>query len=107
MTSLHARTVMALSSNDVVSRSTRIAQRLFEDRMLVITAKDSMLHRFNEVGTFIWQLLEKPQTVGAICSSVASHFDGFKTEKQSSDLYHFLESLEKKTCIEILRKEGA
>jgi hypothetical protein len=97
---------MSLSSNDTVSRSAKIAHRLFEDRMLVITAKDSMLHRFNEVGTFVWQLLEKPQTVGAICAGVASHFDGFIKAKHSSDLHCFLEALEKKRCVEILRQEG-
>jgi hypothetical protein len=97
---------MKVSPHDSVSRSTRIAQRLFEERMLVITAGDSMLHRFNEVGTFIWQLLEKPQTVNAIRSAVASHFEGFSEKKHSADLYGFLEALEKKGCVEILRSEG-
>lgn len=98
---------MTLSSTDSVSRSNKIAHRLFEDRMLVITARDSMLHRFNEVGTFVWQFLEKPKTVSDICSAVASHFEGFIEKKHSSDLFLFLEDLEEKSCIEILRhKDG-
>jgi hypothetical protein len=74
--------------------------------MLVITAKDSMLHRFNEVGTFIWQLLEKPMTAGAICTAVGRHFDGFDANEHSAELLLFLEALEKKGCVEILRKAG-
>ena len=74
--------------------------------MLVITARDSMLHRFNEVGTFIWQLIEKPRTVNAICSAIASHFEGFTEEEHAADLRSFLEKLEKKGCVEILRTTG-
>ena len=92
---------MALSPLDVVSRSTRIAQRLFEERMLVITAQDSQLHRFNEVGTFIWQLLEKSMTVGAICTAVEEHFDGFDAGKSFQEISDFLVSLEKKKCVSI------
>lgn len=97
---------MDLSPSDTITRATRIAQRLFEDRMLVITAKDSMLHRFNEVGTFIWQSLETPMTAGAISSAVGRHFEGFNAEEHSADLRLFLEALEKKGCVEILRKAG-
>jgi hypothetical protein len=92
---------MALSPLDVVSRATRIAQRLFEERMLVITAQDSQLHRFNEVGTFIWQLLEKSMTVGAICTAVEEHFDGFDAGKSFQEISDFLVSLEKKKCVSI------
>lgn len=97
---------MSLSPSDTIARSTRIAQRLFEDRMLVITAKDSMLHRFNEVGTFIWRQLEKPMTAGAICSAVGRHFEGYDAEEHSAELLSFLESLGEKGCVEILRKTG-
>ena len=98
---------MAISSEDIVSRSTRIAQRLFEGRMLVITAEDSLLHRFNEAGTFIWQSLEKPVTVGAICSAIERHFEGFSAKDNIGDLRLFLAALEKKGCVEILRKTGS
>jgi Coenzyme PQQ synthesis protein D (PqqD) len=92
---------MALSPAIIVSRSTRIAQRLFEERMLVISAQDSKLHRFNEVGTFIWQLLEKPATVGAICAAIEEHFDGFDAGKSFQEISDFLVSLEKKKCVSI------
>jgi|GEM_PF-1439825 hypothetical protein len=92
---------MVLSPNDIVSRSTRIAQRLFEERMLVITAQDSQLHRFNEVGTFIWQLLEKPMTVDEISKAVGKHFDGFDPKKSLQEISDFLISLEKKKCVSI------
>jgi hypothetical protein len=97
---------MALLPTDTVSRSTRVAQRLFEDRMLVITAGDSMLHRFNEAGTFIWQLLEKPRTISAINTAVSQHFEGFNPAKDSDELCRFLEQLMKKKCVEIAPTVG-
>jgi hypothetical protein len=80
---------VTLKPTDVVSRSSRLAGRLFEERMLVITPSDSMLHRFNETGTFIWQQLEKPASLAALCAAMAEHFEGFDPEKDSADVYRF------------------
>ena len=96
---------MVLSPAAIVSRSTRIAQRLFEERMLVITAQDSRLHRFNEVGTFIWQLLERPMTVETICKAIEEHFDGFDAGKSFQEISDFLVSLEKKKCVSICQQK--
>jgi hypothetical protein len=75
-----------LSLNDTISRSPRTAQRLFEERMLVITVDDSKLHRLNEVATFIWQLLDVPRTVGEISDLVARHFAGCSAETALKDV---------------------
>ena len=96
---------MGYKPTDIVSRAQHLAHRLFEDRVLVITAKDSMLHRFNEVGTFIWQQLEKPRSAGEIHAAVARHFAGFDPEENDGDVRRFLETLVKKGCVEIARKE--
>lgn len=86
---------------DTISRSPRIAQRVFEERMLVITVDDSKLHRFNEVGTYIWQQLETPKTLREIVDLVAEHFDGCNRTTLNKELARFLEKLASKKLITI------
>ena len=97
---------MTLSSSDTVCRSDRIAQRLFDERQLVIGVDDSMLHRFNETGTFIWGLLEKPCTVGEICRAVADHFGGGTADGILADVTAFVALLKKKRLVSIGASRG-
>jgi Coenzyme PQQ synthesis protein D (PqqD) len=94
---------MTLSPTDIIIKNPKIAQRLFDERMLVITAKDSMLHRFNEVGTFIWSVLDKPISMQEVCDSVEEHFRGVETSKSSQEILDFIQTLEKKGLIAIQR----
>ena len=87
---------MTISTYDTLCRAPDLAGRLFEERMLVITAADSMLHSFNEAGTFIWQILEKPKRTQDIVAALADHFQGFDTKKNNREVIAFLEDLEKK-----------
>jgi hypothetical protein len=96
---------MPLSPDDIVVKKNQIAQRLFEERMLVITAKDSMLHRFNEVGTFIWSLLDKKISTKEICLSIQEHFQGADSAKTISEINAFLKDLEKKNLVLISKTE--
>jgi hypothetical protein len=92
---------MTILPGSIVERAPNLAQRLFEERMLVITSRDSVLHRFNEVGTFIWQHLEKPRVVTEIAQAIASRFDGFDEKKNRSEVETFLGVLEKKGLVRI------
>lgn len=91
---------MNVNSTSVISRTTNIAQRLFEERMLVITPKNSMLHRFNEVGTYIWRLLETPKTTGELRTAITEHFDGVDETRLKEDIVVFLEKLAEKKLVE-------
>ena len=93
-----------LTPTAVVARSPRLAGRLFEERMLLITPKDSMLHRLDEVGSFIWQQLEAPQEIGTIIDAVSAHFDGFGKKENAGEIMSFLLELESKGLIEITNK---
>jgi hypothetical protein len=95
---------MPLSPNDIITKNPKIAQRLFEERMLVITAKDSMLHRFNEVGTFIWSIIDKPLSIQEIYNSIEEHFNGFDLKKSSQEILDFIQTLEKKGLVTIQHK---
>jgi hypothetical protein len=91
--------------NDTISRSPRLAERLFEERMLVITPKDSMLHRLDAVGTFIWQQLESPRTGSQLIDAVAGNFDGFDKQENGPEIYAFLADIAGRGLVEIQRPE--
>ena len=92
---------MNITKKDKIKRVENVAQRLFEAQMLVITPKDSLLHRFNEVGTFIWQILDTPKTVAEICTAVKEHFEGVNEEQVFKDATKFLSKMEKKKLVTI------
>ncbi len=92
---------MTRNKNETIVRADNVAQRLFEERMLVITPRNSMIHRFNEVGTFIWRLLETPKTKDEICSSIMEHFDKVNSETLHTDIAVFLKKLQEKKLVEV------
>jgi hypothetical protein len=92
---------MVLTENDIITKNPKIAQRIFEERMLVITAKDSMLHRFNEVGTFIWCIIDKPLSIQGICDSIEGYFNGFEIKTSSQEIFDFIQTLERKGLVTI------
>jgi hypothetical protein len=96
---------MTISLDDIILKNPQIAQRIFDDRMLVITAKDSMLHRFDEVGTFIWKMLDNKLSVKDICDSIEESFEGFDRKKNTSEILSFLETLEKKNLVLISKTD--
>jgi hypothetical protein len=96
---------MSLSPDDIIIKNTQIAQRLFDERMLVITAKDSMLHRFDEVGTHIWSILDNHLSVKEICESIEENFEGFDSKKNTPEIISFLETLEKKHLVMISKTD--
>jgi hypothetical protein len=82
-----------LAMSDMLARAPKLAQRLFEERMLIITPSDSMLHRLNEMGTCIWQLLEKPASTNDLCLGIEKAFDGFDRKKNVQEIVEFLQQL--------------
>lgn len=93
---------MKLSGKEKIEIDENVAQRLFEEQMLVINPKDSLLHRFNKVGTFIWQILETPKTVELICAKVNEHFEDIYEKPIFKDITGFIAKLEEKKLERII-----
>jgi hypothetical protein len=98
---------MNITSTSIISRTTNIAQRLFEQHILVITPKNSMLHRFNEVGTFIWQQLAIPKSVGELCGAIMEHFTGVDEKQLEHDIVVFLSKLMENKLVECRNEREA
>ena len=97
---------MPLSPDDIISKNPKIAARLFDERMLVITAGDSMLHRLDDVGTFIWSLLDERMSVNKIVEAVGEHFRKFDRVKNAPEIIVFLDTLEKKGMVLISKSDN-
>jgi hypothetical protein len=80
-----------------------VAQRLFEGRMLVVTPRDSKLHRLNEVGTFIWQRLETSPSVGELCSLVEHTFDVADRQALPAQIGAFVGTMVERGLVRIAR----
>ena len=93
---------MIINKRSKIKTIDKVAQRLFEERMLVITPQDSTLHRFNEVGTFIWQTLENPKTVEEIIARVCDHFDCDEKDHVDTDVVKFIDKLARKRVVEVI-----
>jgi hypothetical protein len=98
---------MEINPNDQIARVPKIAQRLFDGRMLVITPDDSRLHRFNETGTFIWQLVEKPKRVAAIAAAVVDNFDDVDEPAAMHHTLEFLTDMLAKKLVTLTPGKGA
>ncbi len=96
---------MAVLPTDLVSKNTHVAQRMFDERMLVITAKDSMLHKLNDVGTFIWKTIDKPLSVGKLGNLIQNTYEGFDSEHDLPVVCDFLQALEHKNLVLIQRSQ--
>ena len=88
-----------LTLKTVLRRSTEVASRLFEGQMLIITPDDSMLHRLNEVGTYIWEYLEAPHSIEQICTAVEERFSDFDHTRNCEEIIGFLEDIRAKKMI--------
>jgi MoaA/NifB/PqqE/SkfB family radical SAM enzyme len=66
--------MMELQKNNTITRVGNVAPRLFEERMLVITSRDSILHRFNEVGILINEhIVKKLDELGILDIGISQH----------------------------------
>ncbi len=87
----------------ILVHSRKHAQREFEGQMLVITSKDSKLHRFNHVGSFIWGLLENPTPVEVIIKEIGKNYANFNKSTDYDSVAQFLLSLKDKGLIVVDR----
>lgn len=85
--------------NGTVKRNPRTAWREYDGTTLVITPDDSMLHKLNSTGTFVWGLLgEHGVLADDLLKAMAQRFDG-ERETMQRDLEGFLEQLSSKGVV--------
>ena len=80
------------------------ALRPFADQRLALPDQQSQMPRgtvvtFNDVGCFLWKLMQKDSSVEELTEQVLAHYD-VTTEKAQNDIQRFVEQLRKEDLLE-------
>lgn len=78
--------------NVIFSRKDDVVYKVIDNEAVILTVNDSVLHTLNEVGTFIWELLDGERDAESIASSLSEEFD-VSFEQARDDVDRFLREL--------------
>ncbi len=67
---------------------------------VLLDLKSGQYYGLNEVGTYIWSLIDAPRTVADIVAAMAEEFD-VSREQLNLDVMNFLQQMEEQKLIEI------
>ncbi|MGD2278797.1 MAG: PqqD family protein [Candidatus Omnitrophota bacterium] len=81
-------------------RPHKVPWRVLEDKAVLVSIKNSQVVVFNEVGTAIWNFLDKERTIDEVTDHLVSEFDTDK-ETAGKDAKAFLEDLQKKDLVDV------
>ena len=76
----------------IPSRSGQLLSNEMEDGTVIVSRQDGRLSVVNEVGAFIWELIDGQNSVEFIVSQVVDHFD-VSTDVARADVVTFLQAL--------------
>ena len=72
--------------------SGNVEWKQFDDESLLMNIETGFYFRLNEVGNFIWPLLDRKQSDEEIINKIVEEFD-VQTEKAKSDFSSFIKEL--------------
>ena len=88
---------MSLAENTKFCRSTNVVSRKIGNEILVVPIRGGVgdldaIFSFNGVGSDIWALLEKEQSLGELTAWIVDHYEATRAQAQS-DVAEFLAEL--------------
>ena len=94
-----SKLVTVLQPTTVITKSANQVSCTLDNEMAILDLNASTYFGLNEVGAHIWNLLDEPRSVAAICESVVDQFE-VDPERCRSDVELFLGSLQQAGLIE-------
>ncbi len=76
----------------VVTRNGEVAFRVIDGETVMMSLQAGKYYSLDQVGTRVWELLEQPMTVEAICTALLEEFE-VDRETCQRDVVQFLEML--------------
>jgi hypothetical protein len=76
----------------------RIPSQEVDGEIFAITPEDGMLHNFNEVGSFIWNLIDGKRSLADIEGSIIAEYD-VESNQLRNDLTTFFKALGEKGLV--------
>ena len=89
-----------LSPETVIARRAEPLTAPVDDELVMLDPRQSRYFGLDRIGQRIWELLERPQSVGELCAALEGEFD-VSTETCRADVLAFLGQLEEAELLEI------
>ncbi|NOZ20925.1 MAG: PqqD family protein [Planctomycetes bacterium] len=93
-----------ITTDTTIRRTSNAASRDIAGEVIILSAKDSMLHTLDEVGSAIWNLLDGPRKVEEIVNGLLDQYDVEQGALQK-DVIEFLGELMDRKLVEVCPSE--
>jgi hypothetical protein len=93
---------MTLDSTTVVRRCDGQVDCRLDGEVAVLHLDKGLYFGLQDVGAHVWESLQEPQSVAAICAGVVENFDVDPSRCQA-DVLRFLATLQEEGLIEVMR----
>jgi len=87
-----------ISLKDKVKQSPKVAFRVIEGEVIILTPHDSTIHTFNPVGTSIWKLLDNEREISEVVKAIREEYEVSQKEAEQ-DVLEFIEHLYQKKIV--------
>lgn len=67
---------------------------------VILHASEGKYYGLNDVGTFIWEFLEEPRTIDAICTAITEEYD-VESERCKVDVNEMISELAAKGLVKL------
>jgi len=91
---------MELTSETLIARNTGILANQVGNEVVMMDMEKGKYFGVNKTGSYIWQLLEQPATLGALCERLVTDF-GISMEQCTAEVKAFVEQMQKENIIAI------
>ena len=92
--------ITPINSTSVVHHCDDIISTTLDNEVVVMSVDRGNYYSMDRVGSYIWQLMEKPLQFEALCSRITQHFNVERAECET-DLLNFVHELAQEGLIDI------
>ena len=88
---------MSLSLQTIISRNPEIITSEIDDEIVMMSIDEGKYFGLNVIGSAIWEILEQPQAIEDIISSLLKRFDVSEEQCQAESFTFIEDMIDKKT----------
>jgi len=90
-----------ISPDTIISRRQNIMAADMSEDLVMMNMDRGMYYGLQSVAAFIWKMLEQPDTIADVCTSVQERFDGVEPDQCQSDVLAFVNDLHAEELIDV------
>jgi hypothetical protein len=89
-----------IDANSLLQHCDDIISTVLDDEIVIMSVDRGNYYSMDKVGSYIWQLMEKPLPIESLCSQVMQYFDVERNDCET-DLFNFVRELAEEGLIDI------